>query len=193
MKLQELFEASVDVKESNIINFIKTDCQPFLKICKQLNLKQSPIFRGIKSQSDFLYKTVRLDDRKPKDLSDDDHDLVNKIFTKEYGHPYRNGLFVTTSAIEAEKYANLFFIFPKGEFSCLWNPNIIDLYISLDNSISGKTRDATLKDLHNYSGNFTNYIKESPNTECMIWCKEYYAISTEKVYEYDMDLTELFE
>lgn len=141
MKFQDILEAPPKQEEYVIEMWhnIYQNCQPFLKEVNKTPSKHV-MYRGIPylestDQNDHYdvmgIKDVRLDKRTPKDTPQKDHDEVNQYFTQAYGHPYRNGLFVSGSQDTAASYGNAFAIFPIGKFEYIWHPEIKDLYMDV--------------------------------------------------------------
>ena len=115
---------------------IYQNCQPFLQEINNEPSKHT-MHRGIPrlehSEENPHYdimgiKDVRLSNRLPKDTIQKDHDEINDYLNQVYGHPYRNGLFVTGIKSVAEGYGTAFAIFPIGKFDYIWHPEITDLY-----------------------------------------------------------------
>jgi hypothetical protein len=71
----------------------------------------------------------------PKDTDMKNHNFMNEAFTKEYGHPFRNGLFTSGSRFNAAQYGDLFVIIPVGHFDWLCNLNFEDAYTILTGDI----------------------------------------------------------
>ena len=125
----------------DIYHKIFQNCQPFLQ---QINneVNHHTLYRGITGLPDsdnpetgepyanrwMGTKQVRLDGRKPLDTYYAIHDDFNKWFEEHYGHPYRNGLFVSGTSTVAEAYGSLRAVFPIGKFEYLWHPKIADLH-----------------------------------------------------------------
>ena len=118
-----------DIVNDNKHNFdlIIKNCQPYLR-----QIKNDLMFRGLTIPQDsnaaFGKKKARLDGREPMDTSPKIHNSLNKHFTEEYGHPYRNGVFTTGDSNIAGKYGDTMMIFPIGDFEFIWHPEIKDLF-----------------------------------------------------------------
>ena len=133
MKFQEIEEEEFtgDAMISDMFHKIYQNCQPFLQEIGDPN--KFTLYRGIQDTAftENPYqgiKDVRLDNRLPTDTSQSDHTEINQYFEEAYGHPYRNGLFVTGTALIAENYGDVYAIFPIGKFDYIWHPKIPDLY-----------------------------------------------------------------
>lgn len=138
MRFQEILEASSpDHADEELVQFFHRmyqECQPFLKaiggdptkyIAYRGMEDRTMVGRGL--EDDYGIKSVRLEDRHPKDTPEEGHNALNQYFELKHGHPFRNGLFVTGSIMTADAYGEPYAIFPIGKFEYLWNPNIDDL------------------------------------------------------------------
>ena len=176
---------------------VKTDCQPYLKEVDYSPIRKYALYRGvIHTKKTYIAKTVRLQNRKPKDTEQKLHDKINKYFKKNYGVPFRNGIFATSSLDQTEEYAHgglhegeVYIIFPVGEFKYLWSPHISDMLDAIyehdviSNAAPGhKSGWKAFKNeaLSTYqTTNLTRGIKSG--NEIMIYCKEYYGIKYEDI------------
>jgi hypothetical protein len=131
MRLSELTE--IDQPEGKILDAfrnIKQQCAPFLQEIGN-DVKNNVLYRGLKVnavEEEVGIKNVRLADRVPKDMAMNDHVSLNAYFEKNYGHPYRNSLFVSGTRSIAAGYGKPYAIFPMGKFEYIWHPEIMDLY-----------------------------------------------------------------
>jgi len=138
MKLQPIIEAESTQLARRIADTLKRDCQPFLNAIDG-QVSQYPLLRGVsKLPAHYRVLTkhrVRLQNRTPRDSSAYMHDLANEIFTKRFGEPFRNSLFVGGYEV-AERYANeaLVAIFPIGQFRFVWSPKIDDFFSYFEDS-----------------------------------------------------------
>lgn len=113
---------------------VKTDCIPYLK---EINyeIKEYQLLRGVIGQpKNYIAKTVRLENRKPKDTSQELHDKINEYFEEKFGSPFRNAIHVTGDFSQAFEYAHggyksgeVYVIFPVGEFKYLWSQEVADM------------------------------------------------------------------
>ena len=124
-------------------------------------------------------KGVRLIDRTPAASSDDTHKMLNNRFTELYGEPFRNAMFATGSERKTWTYGLPFQIFPIGEFTFLWSPTVGDLWAQLE-IVKYQSLDLVDKLIESYQ---TVDLKSASlsNKEVMIRCKNYYAMSYEKL------------
>ncbi len=112
---------------------IKRDCQPYLREAKPFD-PYVQLMRGMgEANKNFIdNKSIRLDDRTPKDIPKELHDKINQFFKQKFGGSFRNALFATGDYIQAENYGNVYYIFPIGNFKYLYNPEIEDLFMNYD-------------------------------------------------------------
>ena len=201
MRINELIDNSTDPKdlkyysqlaktyglsygEKTMSNFkfmgkIKRDCQPYLKQAGNMVFRNG-LWRGLglDNPSARMTKTARLGDRIPRDMDQGLHEKLNVFFNNTYGHPYRNGVFVTGDADEASQYGQLYQIFPIGNFDYLWSPDIPDLMgaLSTYNHYNEDFNEWMSENLTTYRGNDLQHAARM-NTEIMLWTKQYYALS----------------
>jgi len=110
------------------IELIKKNCKPFLEAIDYDILKYK-MFRGYTNSNAATISTkIRLDNRKPADMTIELHNLSNDYFQKNLGEPFRNAMFVTGFKDHASKYGTTFLIFPVGEFTFAWSPRVKDLF-----------------------------------------------------------------
>jgi len=116
-----------------LAGIIKRDCQPYLQEAKPFD-PYKQLMRGMgKATKNFIdNKSIRLDERTPKDIPKQLHDKINQYFNQKFGGSFRNALFATGDYIQAENYGNVYYIFPIGDFKYLYNPDIEDLFINYD-------------------------------------------------------------
>src|SRR5574343_246802 len=110
----------------NAIASIKKDCQPFLKECK------IPIYRGIYFAEKTLIEKTPRQDRRPKDMPEYLHKILDSLFNEHFGwKPRSNGVFCSPHFCQAESYGNTYLFFPIGNFDYLYSDNIEDLYVDI--------------------------------------------------------------
>lgn len=118
------------------IALIKNDCKDYLDLLDNIKdvktyfSNQRPLFfRGITNENDtFIKKQVRKD-RKPLDSTNQvDNVLVDNVFEERMGvRPRSEGLFTTSNAELANKYGELYMIFPIGKFDYVTTNSWIDM------------------------------------------------------------------
>ncbi len=176
-----------------IVEKIKRDCQPYIKEMDQKRMFGHSLYRGMDTSKRFLKKRVRLGNRQPTDMLQEEHDMINRYFTKKYGAPYRNALFLTGDAGVAMDYnhgsgANYYLIFPIDKFSFIWSTRISDLYSEIDDvdlgsEIDDRESDNILTLLSRYRKTNLKAAINSGN-EIMLRCKSYYAVSDYIINDY---------
>jgi hypothetical protein len=127
-------DSKYDVMLMAFFQKIKDDCQPFLKAINY-DVKHYWLTRGVNnSEEDFITRRVRLKDRNPRDTPYPVHQLLNDYFTKKFGEPFRNAMFATNSLEQATEYAfggltegERYLVYPTGNFTFIWSPEIFDL------------------------------------------------------------------
>jgi hypothetical protein len=133
LSFMNLFEAgrSAAMKQewSNTIDFIKTNCQPWLEACGD-----NFIWRGVKRNRLIVHGDHEVyavydvrKDRSPSDSKREAHDYMDKIMVDMLGWAGRSeGLFVTGNYHVATDYGKPCMIFPIGEFEFIWNTRVDD-------------------------------------------------------------------
>ena len=127
MKLEQLLLE--ELSDDEILEILERDCQQFLESCDNRFL-----YRGSKTESKekTLHKVKTRKDRAPRDMNGNTHVLIDNYFEKKYGIRYRSAsVFTTGSKENAEDYGSAYAVFPIGEFSFIWSPNVVDLYSNL--------------------------------------------------------------
>ena len=128
-------DASDNIAVRNMIEVaidIRSDCQFYLS---QINAGENGgiAWRGMKGSegsSQSINKFSHLKTRNPLSTEPKLHDYINKQFTKLYGEPYRNAMFMTGSKQDTLRYGYSFQVFPIGKFNFIWSPTVRDLWIA---------------------------------------------------------------
>jgi len=129
-----------------------------------------PIFRGIKSRETIFQKPVRTN-RRSLDTPPEVNKMLNNELKKR-GLPLRSkSVFVTGDRWEAERFGNVYVIFPVGKFKFAWSPEIEDFFIFFNSHTSDI--DYYIKTLK--TTDFPSAVKSGH--EIIIECKSYWAIS----------------
>jgi len=156
---------------------IKAHCQPYLKEINN-DVMNNWLFRGVQNtmSEGWIEKRVRLDDRKSLDTPDHIHRMYNQWFTLNFGQPFRNAIFASGNMNSAADYGMLYMIFPKGDFSYLWSPQIEDL-----NTLHRNRMDISAEDLFNHLGQVGYTQTDLPKAiktgnEIMIRSQSYYGL-----------------
>ena len=187
MRFNELVESTSKTPIA-IAQLISRDCAPFIAALNG-DLMQYKLSRGIEQTAEFGIKKARLVGRKPTSTNPEHHAIWNNWFTENFGHPYRNGIFVTGDQLVASTYGTMYHIFPIGQYSILWNPKVGDLFNTMNGAMTkfwsnnpGQEWDKPdidnaldqLKSDYRQDG-----IKEAiaSEKEIMLWCEQYYYLS----------------
>ena len=191
---------------SPTIKAIKTHCQPYLKEIDN-NIEQHKMYRGMRGTDDVVMTgRVRLDGRDPMSTGRDVHRYINRYFQVRYGEQFRNSMFASGKADFAKDYGDLFLVFPRGEFTFIWSPHVIDMF-DIDGDIDdamypggGSMQDDLVVD----NKNFFNYMDSlkyqttdmkaalQSEKEIMVRTQAYYGINLTQFFardDYDDDST----
>jgi len=187
------------VRAMAFMETVKSDCAPYLQEIDYA-LYNRMLYRGvIGTTKTYIAKTVRLEDREPKDINLDLHNQINEYFNENYGAPFRNSIHVTADEPQAWEYAyggsdsgSVYIIFPVGKFDFLWSPKISDMLdaamghdLQRYGNVSNALRDQ--EKLKKYWERFKNEALATYQTtdlksaiksgnEVMIRCQEYYGL-----------------
>jgi len=188
MKSNEFLTEEIQVKE--MVSKIQQDCQPFLN-----EANGRLIYRGLGTSTEpFMKKSVRLKDRKPKDVPILLHKTINSFFKKKFGAEFRNAMFCSGDIHFADFYGKIYAIFPIGDFKFVWSTHVDDLFMAWDEydpsqsadflQYTDETQTQEIKDsikmfLKTYKNTYKNNNLEHAiisNNEIMIRCENYYAV-----------------
>jgi len=196
MRLQQYITEGVSVKYDDIydiIPLIKRDCK------KWINESNGQFaFRGMKNKPLFIKHDVRKN-RKPKDTSKSQHELMDNVMNDKFGwHPRSEGLFCSGDMMSTTDYGVPYMIFPIGDYRYVWNPKVKDSFLDTSNfsswwvqllsiAIEDKflnkfiMEKSTKKMLKGYiDTGLSNALRR--DNEVMVECKEYYAIRAESIH-----------
>lgn len=187
------------LNESIKIDTIISDCKKFIK-----ESKGHFLYRGIKNMGFYDTKIERFEvntNRKPLDTPSLLQTLFDEEFSKLYGvKPRASSIFCTGSRSLAGDYGRPMVIFPIGNYTYWWSPDVLDL-VDIWSTYNIKLADVRIntpeytedpseliskinKLLTNrkyYNTDLVNAISSS--NEIMILCKEYYAVDIETAKE----------
>jgi hypothetical protein len=178
MKLIDLFEEKYDF----ISKELRKDCEFYFSQVKDPNLW---LYRGSQSK---LYHGMRYPFRqreRPVDTPGWAHREMNEFFQEKYGHPFRNGLFVSGSADQASQYGKIQIVIPKGKFEWLTSPEIEDLATTFmhaeDEEDEGADANADEELIHELKTSDWVHSKDleeciRSENEIMLWCPEGYFV-----------------
>ena len=161
----------------NFIWQIKDNCDSYLRQNPgAMSLGQ--IYRGIHSSQNTLTKKVRLDNRRPLDSNQSVHDELNKLFKEQFGEPFRNAMFCSSDQSQVSSYGEVYIIFPIGDFTFLWSPDVEDTFAKYEHRLSHISDEDFVYKLvaenDYYTDNLTKAIQSG--NEIMMRCKRYYAL-----------------
>ena len=183
--------SNATVANFEFVKKVKQDCQPYLQEAGSSVFSGNGIWRGINESDPRLRKTARLENREPAGTPLIVHKYVNEYLNKKFGHPFRNGVFVTGERGQYGTYGVPYQIFPIGKFEYLWSDKVKDLLFTLrdferDNDFDSPENYSYEKELKPKLVKFTRKLRGYKKTdlpaaafsgnEIMIWCKQYYAL-----------------
>lgn len=136
---------------AEVIHRIKTDCARFLNEIDfyvapgienstsigHVNIPRA-LWRGTTLVNTQFAKLPGNITRNPSDTSPEMHRLLVQHFDDHFGYPYRHaGVFCSSARSQAFGYGdNLFLVFPIGDYSYVYSPDIQDAYHAFDNHTS---------------------------------------------------------
>ena len=174
-RINLLLEEEISLVE--IISLINRDCSKFLK-----GAGRNELYRGTKDHKEFFFKGTVRKDRKPTDMPAPITKDFNIEFEEEHGVAnIRNiSLFASGSRATASEYGKIYRIFPIGNYTYWWNPDVEDLY-------QYWTEERTILPEAYKNTDLIKAIKS--DNEIMFVCDEYYAIDANfsKSYDYVID------
>lgn len=180
-----LFEVEINNNDDalEMVAAINRDCKPYLDAIDH-NPAHYPLYRGVGSESDlFIIKSVRLDGRRPSDSAQNVHDALNDYFIQKFEEPFRDAMFAAGTDIVAESFGNLYLVFPVGQFTFIWSPEVTDLVTEWSSSLDDivDTEYGPRSDMNRFMNQFDYTNKNlqaaiQSNKEIMIRCEEYYGV-----------------
>lgn len=130
MRLNEVFSPLLEDTESVegdvLADFIRENCQPFLKL--KPNPLKNALLRGIRGASYYPSVVDVLQNREPVDISINvqygiDDELKKRGFVARRG----NSIYCTGDYSIATGYGAVYMVFPIGDFSFTWSKAVLDL------------------------------------------------------------------
>ena len=113
-----------------VIEHIRRDVSPVY-----LNALQKAgrfIYRGASHRIDYIDEFPVREDRRPFSTNYREHEIIDKMFKKEFGWKVRsNSVFATSSEGDADTYGRPYLFFPVGKFRYVWSPKVRDLWGTL--------------------------------------------------------------
>ena len=173
MKLSEIAATTPDNHASIVAHNILKNCQPFIKEWGGIPTPGHSIYRGspYSKWPQFLCGTNA--NRESIGMGKWTQQKIDNFFQTKYGHRFRSEhvVFGTGNKNHAAEFGSVFVIFPVGEFSYLWSPDIDDMNYALHNY--GGDVDELFKNVNFYHNKKINQIKTH---EVMINVKDFYMI-----------------
>ncbi len=123
------------LKEDTELDFLAfqkmaEECKPFLKELKRSNFEF--LYSGRKNNYENFEKKKIRKDRKPKDMPEIIHNLLDKKFEKNFGVKARSqGFFISNNPSELFEYGTPHYVFPVGNYKLIYSKIIKDLYRNL--------------------------------------------------------------
>jgi hypothetical protein len=174
-----------NLSEDKIKDILLNECENFLN-------ESVMLYRGMKLDIDDYQLFQRRNNRRPKDTPEHIHLILDELFEEKFGWKARSsGIFVTPSMGDAKNYSGYisnttqsdpYIFIPKGEYSILYNPDIIDLFAHLDYTYF------YISDW--YGEKYDTYF----NAEMKQWDEDEYDEKYKEIHlEYEEDLREYLE
>lgn len=167
----------------NMVEAIARDCQPYLNEVNFVDNKgTAKLFRGMKGNSMVLKKQTRIN-RQSLAMPEKEKEILDDAMMQVFGYPFRSKVaFTSGNSRRVELFGSAYIIFPIGNFTYLWSPEVDDLnendewtQMYKQNEIN---HDSVVKFLKE-----RNYMKDKnlieaidSGNEVMIGTEEYYAI-----------------
>jgi hypothetical protein len=140
MKKYKNFILLEDLSSSEIKEILHRDCQQFLN-------EGVLLYRGMKMDIPDYQLLKRRHNRISKNMPQHIHKILDELFEKQFGWKARgSGVFVTSSINDAKYYSKMnrdtnphyseepYIFVAKGDFDYLYNPDISDLYVHINNT-----------------------------------------------------------
>jgi hypothetical protein len=117
----------INEESDDFIEIIKRDCKPFIDEFTSNNII---LFRGTKKKIDVIERMQRRNDRRPKDLPIELHDILDKIFKKKFGWKARSQcVFASSNHIGIKvNYGTPYFFFPIGKYRYTFCKGVDDIF-----------------------------------------------------------------
>jgi len=130
-------DATKDLSAEEVARYLINNCKFYLEQINY-NVNLFALYRGSHDSphDSLVTHKVRLSDRNPLNSPSLYHNIANDYFTKKFGEPFRNALFVTSDESEAAEYTGRTYgipriVFPEGIFTFIWSPEVRDLFTDL--------------------------------------------------------------
>lgn len=187
-----IIDVSKSLRKDNfkIIETIERECSQYLQELGDEEI----LYRGFLSSKKFIEKTPRKD-RVPRDTPTIWHKAIDEAFKKKFGWKVRSsGIFAAKHYFNVAEFGVPFLFFPVNGYKYVWNPDIRDLTVEMDNRglteeeengrivliypDSRKGQDFIQNLINGYK---TNGMKDSNGNEVIFNCKKYYLLNSQKI------------
>jgi hypothetical protein len=171
MRLSHYINESVaDIKD------IPYDCAEFMSVAKG---SKKLLYRG--SRNSFPHDITLVNrrvNRRPSATPIRIHDAFDKAFDDAFGWKARStGVFAVGDDIDAENYGTVYIFIPIGPyFDFVWSPDIMDLFIELEDIAFDVSIDDIRNMVENYSNKNLKKAIQSGN-EIMFNVDKYYMVN----------------
>lgn len=130
------FKVDSDTAES-IAKKLKKDCKPFLNEMKKI-VSLNWMYRATEKQVKEIKKITPRTNRKPRNMPIEMHEKLDNMFYKRFKwKPRSEGVFTSSDIWQLESvYGNPYMFFPIGEYKYIYNPKIVDIYMTLDRNFN---------------------------------------------------------
>ena len=184
------------MNEDEIFEILKKDCKQYLDVLKNCR-RGYFLLRGYFYQIDAMKKfDHNLDNRKPKNMSQDNHDKINNHFLPIFNWKIRNGIFCYGFDILNNKpkdlgYGIFYLFFPIGNFNYVYSPEYFDLFVHI-NQTKGDINEI-ISNLDFKDVDFCNVMKlrkefDDFGNEVSIKANSYYLLNTSYAEKFSLKI-----
>jgi hypothetical protein len=109
------------------------DCMEILKFYHMMAFTSHTdlLQRAVSASIPTIEKRTSRTDRRPKDMEEEIHDLLDKYFLKQHGWKARSEGTFATFAWPGQIYGQTYLFFPFDGYKFLYNPDIADLWAKI--------------------------------------------------------------
>lgn len=135
MRLKTFIVEGKTSKEIDTFKNIEKDCQPYIKAVKSLNHVFIRYSRNLVPHQ--IRKTEVRKDRYPVDMPLAIHNVMDDLLYSKFGwKPRSEGVFCYSKVLDDSiEWSEYFIVFPTGDFSFVWSPEVSDLVTYLSGRI----------------------------------------------------------
>jgi len=178
MRFEQYINEARITDTDDLASLIKKECKWFFKE----KLTNKFLYRGTISIIDDYKKIIPRKKRMPKDTPIHIHNFMNKVFTKKFGWPGRNGVFATSKASVAGGHSptvKAYLFFPVGKYKYIWSPKTDDFYMYVGREIPHEKKffAPSMAEIlaETYIDNNLPLAMEK-GYEISFWCDAYYLV-----------------